>query len=88
MDYLAVWQDFSIKDLDKLYHFLGMHVQSYSDDLHVSLKQYMMEILDRMGMAKCKPYFTLVDTNPKVVAVDGPPMADASDFCSLAETLQ
>jgi len=48
----------------------------------------MMDILDRAGMAECKPCSTLVDTNPKVAAADGAPMADASDFQSLAGALQ
>ena len=47
----------------------------------------MLDILDRAGMADCKPCSTPVDTNPKLVA-DGPPVQDASDFRSLAGALQ
>ena len=39
-------------------------------------------------MAECKLCSTLVDINPKVAAVDGPPMADATDYRSLAGALQ
>jgi hypothetical protein len=48
----------------------------------------MLEILDRAGIAKCKPCSTPVDTNPKVSATDGVLVTDASDFHSLAGALQ
>ena len=48
----------------------------------------MLDILDRAGMAECKPCSTPVDTNPKVAAADGPPVADATDYRSLAGALQ
>jgi len=48
----------------------------------------MLEILDRAGMAECKPCSTPVDTNPKVVAADGAPVSDPTDFKSLDGALQ
>jgi len=84
----ALQQEFSMKDLGELHHFLGMHVQHCSDGLLLSQRQYMLEILDRAGMAECKPCSTLVDTNPKVAAADGPPVSDPTDFRSLADALQ
>jgi hypothetical protein len=39
-------------------------------------------------MAECKPCSTPVDTNPKIAATDGPPVADATDYRSLAGALQ
>jgi hypothetical protein len=77
----ALQQEFSMKDLGELHHFLGMHVQRCTQ------RQYMMDILDRAGMAECKPCSTPVDTNPKLAA-NGPPVPDASDFRSLAGALQ
>src|SRR6185312_12891623 len=59
---------FSMKDLGELHHFLGMHVQRHGDGLLLSQWQYMLDILDRAGMADCKPCSTPVDTNPKVAA--------------------
>ena len=55
---------------------------------YFSQRQYMLDILDRAGMADCKPCSTPVDTNPKVAAADGAPVDDASDFRSLAGALQ
>jgi hypothetical protein len=77
-----------MKDLGELHHFLGMHVQRCGDGLLLSQRQYMLDILDRARMAECTPCATPVDTNPKVAAVDGTPLSDASNFCSLAGALQ
>ena len=82
----ALQQEFSMKDLGELHHFLGMHVQRSGSGLLLSQRQYMLDILDRAGMADCKPCSTPVDTNPKLAA-DGPPVQDASDFRSLAGAL-
>ena len=76
-----------MKDLGELHHILGMHVQRYGDGL-LSQKQYMLEILDRAGMTECRPCSTPVDTNPKVAAADGAPVAHATDFHILAGTIQ
>jgi len=83
----ALQKEFSMKDLSKLHHFLGMHVQQCGDGL-LSQKQYMLEILDRAGMAECKLCSTPVDTNPKVAAADGASVSDATDFRSLTGALQ
>jgi hypothetical protein len=84
----ALQQEFSMKDLGVLHHFLGMHVQPSGNGLLLSQKQYMLELLDRAGISECKPCLTPVDTNSKVAAADGAPMTDASDFRSLAGALQ
>jgi hypothetical protein len=81
-------QEFSMKDLGVLHHFLGMHVQPSGDGLLLSHKQYMVELLDCAEMSECKPCLTPVDTNPKVAVADGVPVTDTSDFRSLPGTLQ
>jgi hypothetical protein len=80
-------QEFAMKDLGELHHFLGMHVQRWGDGL-LSQRQYMLDILDCAGMVECKPCSTLVDTNPKVVTADDAPVPDASYFLNLAGALQ
>jgi hypothetical protein len=42
-------QEFAMKDLGEVHHFLGMHVQHCGDGLLLSQEQYMLEILDRAG---------------------------------------
>lgn len=77
-----------MKDLGELHHFLGMYVQHCGDGLLHSQRQYMMDILARAGMVECKPCSTPVDTNPKVFVAQGAPVADASNFRSIAGALQ
>jgi len=85
----ALQQEFAMKDLGELHHFLGMEVRRCGDGLLLSQqRQYMLDILDRAGMTDCKPCSTPVDTKPKVAAADGAPVADATDFRSLAGALQ
>jgi len=84
----ALQREFSMKDLGELHLFLGMHVQKVADGLLLSQRQYILDILDRAGMADCKPCATPVDTNPKVSADSGAPVADPTDIRSLAGALQ
>jgi hypothetical protein len=83
----ALQQEFPMKDLGTLHDFLGLNVQHTSSGLFLSQKQYMIEILERAGMVDCKPCSTPVDINPKLSA-DGAPIADPTDFRSLAGALQ
>jgi hypothetical protein len=84
----ALQQEFSMKDLGPLHHFLGMEVQRSSNGFFLSQRQYMIDILERAGMAACKPCSTPVDLNPKLSAAVGDPVADPTDFRSLAGALQ
>jgi len=47
-----------------------------------------MDILERAGMSDCKPCATPVVANPKLSADGGVPVADPTDFRSLAGALQ
>jgi hypothetical protein len=87
---IALQREFSMKDLGQLHHFLGMQVQRQSDGFLLTQQQYMLDILDRAGMAACKPCATPVDTNPKLSPTYGELLqpTDATDFCSLAGALQ
>jgi len=84
----ALQQEFSMKDLGELHHFLGMHVQRSGAGLLLSQRQYMMDILERASMSDCKPCATPVVVNPKLSADGGVPVADPTDFRSLAGALQ
>jgi len=83
----ALQREFSMKDLGELHHFLGMQVQRTASGLFLSQHWYMLDILERAGMADCKPCATPVDINLKLSA-DGDPISDATDYRSLAGALQ
>ena len=84
----ALQQEFSMKDLGELHHFLGIAVQRRSGGLFLSQRQYTLDILDRANMTQCKPCSTPVDTQAKLSATDGNPMTDATDYRSLVGALQ
>nr|ABA96051.1 retrotransposon protein, putative, unclassified [Oryza sativa Japonica Group] len=62
-----------MKDLGSLHHLLGISVSRQSSGLHLSQRQYYLEVLEHAGMADCKPCATPVDTNAKLSATDGAP---------------
>ena len=74
---VALQQEFSMKDLGELHHFLLL-----------SQQQYMLDILDHAGMAECKPCSTPMDTNPKIYSATGAPVKDPSDYQQSAGALQ
>jgi hypothetical protein len=80
-------QEFSMTDMGALHHFLGVSVQRQSDSLLLSQRQYILDILDRVGMLSCKPCGTHVDTHSKLSA-DGAAVTDPSSYRSIAGALQ
>jgi hypothetical protein len=80
----ALKQEFAMKDLGPLHHFLGVSVQHQASGLFLTQCQFALDILERAGMVDCKPVSTPVDTQVKVSAEFGPPVADPTHFRSLA----
>jgi hypothetical protein len=65
-------QEFAMKDLGALHQFLGVTVEHRPQGMFLHQRQYTIDLLERAGMAECKPYVTPVDTQGKVSAA-GPP---------------
>ena len=68
-----------------------MLVSSLLSDPHTPLlhqRQYALDILERAGMTDCKPCSTPVDTQAKLSADLGDPVADPTAYRSLAGALQ
>jgi hypothetical protein len=84
----ALRQEFVMKDLGPLHHFLGITVKRRSDGMFLHQRTYMLNIIKRATMTDCKPCTTPVDLQTKLVADSGPPVQDASQFQSIAGALQ
>jgi hypothetical protein len=84
----ALKQEFTMKDLGPLHHFLGVSVQHQAGRLFLTQRQFALDILERAGMVGCKPVSTPVDTQAKVSTEYEPPVADPTHFRSLARVLQ
>ena len=77
-----------MKDLGQLHHFLGATVEPRPSGLLLHQRQYALDILERAGMTDCKPCSTPVDTQAKLSADLGTPVADPTAYRSLAGALQ
>jgi hypothetical protein len=84
----ALQQEFAMKDLGELHHFLGVTVEHRPAGLLLHQQQYTRDILERAGMSDCKPCSTPVDTQGKLSETEGPPVADPTAYRSLAGALQ
>jgi hypothetical protein len=83
----ALQQQFVMKDLGPLHHFLDILVEQRSDDLFLHHHQYARDILERAGMSDCKPCSTLVDTQVKVSSDMGA-ICDRTAYRNMAVVLQ
>ncbi|XP_066320392.1 uncharacterized mitochondrial protein AtMg00810-like [Miscanthus floridulus] len=89
-------REFVVKDLVELSFFLRIDVKRDATGflrhgpLHFYLSQqrYTEDILERAGMANCKPATTPIDTKGKLSADDNTKVDDVKSYRSLAGALQ
>jgi hypothetical protein len=67
----ALQQEFAMKDLEPLHHFLGITVERHPDELFLHQRTYTLDILKRVVMVDCKPCTTLVDLQVKLAETRG-----------------
>ncbi|XP_021771799.1 uncharacterized protein LOC110735933 [Chenopodium quinoa] len=79
---------FPMTDLGPLNYFLGIVVTRTPSYMFLSQQKYAKEILERAGMASCKPAATPVETQSKLSAETGPQFHDPTLYRSLAGALQ
>jgi hypothetical protein len=75
-------------DLSDLHFFLGIVVCRTTDDLFLTQRQYVADLLQRAGMAECHSSPTPIDTSAKLSATDGDLISDATKYRSLAGALK
>jgi hypothetical protein len=75
-------------DMGDLHYFLGVSVKRSKDCLFLSQEKYALELLERAGMLHCKSITTPVDTASKLSAKSSEPVADPTEYRSLAGGLQ
>ena len=80
--------EFTVRDMGPLRFFLGISVTRTAHGFALSQQQYAEDILERAGMANCKPISTPVDVKGKLPAAEGEPVSDPSSYRSLAGALQ
>jgi hypothetical protein len=70
----SLQQEFTMKDLGVLHHFLGVTVEPHPAGILLYQRQYTLDILERAGMTDCNPCFTPVDTQGKLSEAEGDPV--------------
>lgn len=81
-------REFAVKNLGVLRFFLGVQVRRDASGFALSQEQYTEDILERAGMANCKPASTPVDVKPKLSADEGEPVTDGAFYRSITGALQ
>ncbi|WVZ97098.1 hypothetical protein U9M48_042658 [Paspalum notatum var. saurae] len=84
----SLQQEFAMKDLGVLHHFLGVTVEPRPSGLLLHQRQYTLDILERAGMTDCNPCSTPVDTQAKLSGDAGDRVADPTAYRSLAGALR
>ncbi|XP_071704315.1 uncharacterized mitochondrial protein AtMg00810-like [Rutidosis leptorrhynchoides] len=83
--------EFSMKDLGPLSYFLGISVTRQPHSLFLQQTTYAKDIIEHAGrysMSQCNPVHTPVDTSAKLSGTSGPPVANPTEYRSLARALQ
>ncbi|XP_052877414.1 uncharacterized mitochondrial protein AtMg00810-like [Gossypium arboreum] len=81
--------EFALKDMGELHYFLGIEVsRSSSGSLHLSQRKYIRELLTRSSMANAKGVHTPMVSSSVLSKSEGEPLADPTEYRSLAGALQ
>ena len=75
-----------MKDLGDLHYFLGIEVIRTPEGILVSQRHYMLSMLFKFGMTKCKSVSTPLDRNPKL-RLDSGMTCDPTRFRHIAGSL-
>jgi hypothetical protein len=84
----ALQQEFVMKDLEPLHHFLSITIEHHPDEMFLHQCTYTLDIVKRVTMVNYKLCMTPVDLHTKLTADFGPPVQDASQFWSIVGALR
>jgi histone deacetylase 1/2 len=76
---------FAIKDLEELHYFLGIEVSKVRDGIILTQEKYANDVLERVGMTKCKPINSALSTSEKLSCFEGTTLGpkDATNYRSV-----
>lgn len=81
--------EFEMKDLGLMHYFLGLEVWQKLGDIFLSQGKYVVKLLERFGMIKCKPLPTPMEMNFKKLCgeIAGSDLANLSEYRQLVGAL-
>ena len=65
---------FGIKDIRKLRYFLGIEVARSNAGIFISLRKYILDLLEETGMLGCRPTDTPIEANHRMGDTEGAPV--------------
>jgi len=80
--------EFKLRDLGSVHFFLGIEVKSTAMGILLSQHKYALDIIQRAGMASCKPVNTPLSTSSKLGIVPGTPHSDPTRYRQIVGALQ
>ena len=80
--------DFAVKDLGSLNFFLGVEILQQSDDILLSQRCYILDLLKRTDMLQAKPISSPMSNSKPLPALDGDVFSDITLFRSTLGSLQ
>jgi histone deacetylase 1/2 len=75
-------------DLGTLSHFLEISVTRSTNGIHLSQRQYALDLLQRVGMTECNPAKTPINSGSRLSANDGDLLDNPTHYHSLTRALQ
>ncbi|KAG8477680.1 hypothetical protein CXB51_027679 [Gossypium anomalum] len=84
-----LYNQFALKDMGELHYFLGIEVsKSSSGSIHLCQRKYIRELLTRSSMANARSVHTPMITSSQLSKDEGEPLADPTEYRSIAGALQ
>jgi hypothetical protein len=80
--------EFKLRDLGSVHFFLGIKVKSTTMSILLSQHKYALYIIQRAGMASCKPVDTPMFASSKLGLVLGTLYSDPTWYCQIVGALQ
>ena len=79
--------EFKISDLGELKYFLGIEIVKKENELCLSQRNYLLDVLKKFGMSACKPLQIPLDVNSKFTYDDGEKIEDSQLYRSIIGSL-
>nr|KAJ0224458.1 hypothetical protein LSAT_V11C100013840 [Lactuca sativa] len=79
---------FAIKDLGPLHYFLGIEVVHHQQNIVLSQRKYILEILQRSGLSDCKPACSPISSSQSMTTDDSSPLLDPTTYRQTVGALQ
>lgn len=85
---LHLEQEFELRSLGELHHFLGIKIERLASDLFLTQSAYVTKILQHACMSHCKPVSTPIALKSSTCNRDFSPMSSARLYWILVGSLQ